>query len=95
MAESLYKKSNNKSENFVRILMFTSLGKLYRKAPIKYRYGFPKKWFLEREEYDFEGHKLYGIKDYDAFLSLVYGDYMTPPPENERNPHAPVSDYEF
>ena len=26
----------------------------------------PKIWFLERAEYDFEGHKFYGTKDHFA-----------------------------
>ena len=40
----------------------------------------PKSWFLERAEYDFEGHKFYGTKDYDGFLKYSYNDYMTPLP---------------
>ena len=40
----------------------------------------PKSWFLERAEYDFEGHKFYGTKDYDGFLKYYYNDYMTPLP---------------
>lgn len=47
----------------------------------------PKKWFLERVEYDFEGKRFYGIKDYDAFLQYEYRDYMTIPPESERKKH--------
>ncbi|MCF0105985.1 MAG: LicD family protein [Holdemanella sp.] len=35
----------------------------------------------------FEDTELYAIKDYDEFLRSIYGDYMTPPPENERIPH--------
>lgn len=89
------RKSRNNNDNFVRILMFTSLGKLYRKAPLKLRYGFPKRWILERAEYEFEGHMFYGTKDYDSFLSMIYGDYMQLPPENKREPHAPVSEYCF
>ena len=33
---------------------------------------------------DFEGYKLWGIKDYDHYLTVCYGDYMTPPPEDKR-----------
>jgi len=25
------------------------------------------------------------IKDYDRYLTLLYADYMTPPPEKDRN----------
>lgn len=88
-------RSRNESDKYVRILMFKSLGKLYRKAPLKLRYGFPKQWITERTEYEFEGHMIYGTKDYDAFLTMIYGDYMQLPPENKREPHAPVSEYSF
>ncbi len=89
------KKSRNDSDKYVRILMYTSFGKLYRKSVLDLRYGFPKKWITDRAEYEFEGHMLYGSKDYDAFLSYLYGDYMQLPPENKREPHAPVSEYSF
>lgn len=85
--KSLHKKSNNSSPNRVTCLLFPSLGKFYFKAPLKERYGMPKKWFLERVEYDFEGKRFYGIKDYDAFLQYEYRDYMTIPPESERKKH--------
>lgn len=57
----------------------------------KAHFGMPKSWFLERAEYDFEGHKFYGTKDYDGFLKYSYNDYMTPLPVEKRQPHAPVS----
>lgn len=88
-------KSQNENDNYVRILMYKSLGKLYRRNPLQLRYGFPKKWITERAEYEFEGYMLYGTKDYDPFLTMIYGDYMTLPPENKRDPHAPVSEYIF
>ena len=93
--EHYAKKSNNSTPNNVRLLSIMSWGKIWRKHPLKQRYSMPKQWFLERAEYDFEGHKFYGIKDYDAFLEFLYGDYMTLPPEDKREPHAPVSDYDF
>ena len=36
---------------------------------------------------DFEGHKFRAMKGYDKVLHMQYGDYMTPPPENERVTH--------
>ena len=36
---------------------------------------------------DFEGYKLRGIKNYDEYLTAMYGDYMRLPPENERVCH--------
>ncbi|MDO5760864.1 MAG: LicD family protein [Bacteroidota bacterium] len=92
--EPLHKKSNNKSKNKVTCLLFPSLGKLYYKSPLKERYGMPKQWFLERKQYDFEGKKFWGIKDYDAFLKYEYGDYMTLPPKEKRKTH-PISDLQI
>ncbi len=88
-------RSKNKKPNRVRVLLFPSLGKLYRKNPIKLRFGMPKEWFLDVTDYEFEGVRLSGTRDYDAILKYIYGDYMTPPPEEERIPHAPVSKYHF
>ena len=93
--ERYTKKSSNSTPNNVRILLYVPLGKLYRKAPLKIRYGFPKRWILERAEYEFEGHMFYGTKDYDGFLSYEFGNYMELPPESERDPHSPVSSYSF
>ena len=33
---------------------------------------------------DFEGHKMPVPGEYDYLLSHIYGDYMTPPPEDKR-----------
>ena len=93
--EKYASKSSNSSPNRVRLLLFKSFGKLYTKHPLKERYSMPKEWFLNRAEYDFEGLKFYGIEDYDAFLKYMYNDYMTLPPEDKRQPHAPVSEYNF
>ena len=89
------KKSRNASPNKVRTLCYTSIGKLYYKHPIKDRYGMPKEWFKNTKEFDFEGKVLIGLADYSDYLKFSFGDYMTIPPENERSPHAPVSDYDF
>ena len=36
---------------------------------------------------EFEGHTFKSIKNYDAFLRSVYGDYMQLPPESQRVAH--------
>lgn len=93
--DKLTKKSNNTSDNRVRILTYPAPGTQCNKNPLNTRYGMPKKWFLDVVEYDFEGIKLYGSKDYDEALTYMYGDYMQLPPEKDREPHAPTSDYSF
>lgn len=37
---------------------------------------------------DFEGYKFSAISNWDEYLSGIYGDYMTLPPENKRNTHS-------
>jgi lipopolysaccharide cholinephosphotransferase len=61
--------------------------------PRRLPYGFPRKLFDNLIEYEFEGHKLLGFKEYDFYLQSIYGDYMTPPPEAERSSHIPCSSY--
>ncbi len=92
---NMIKKSKGYHSGRVRILLFTSFGKLNYKHELKERYSMPVSWFTERAEYDFEGQKLYGSKDYDGFLKYMYRNYMTLPPEGKRDPHAPFSSYEF
>ena len=44
-----------------------------------------KQWFLEAQECPFEDTTILIPKDYDTYLTMLYGDYMTPPPPAERN----------
>lgn len=89
------KKSSNATPNKVRTLCYTSIGKLYYKHPLSERYGMPKRWFFNLQEFDFEGKRLVGLKDYDEYLTFSFGDYMKLPPIEKRAQHAPVSDYDF
>lgn len=43
--------------------------------------------FKNTIEIDFEDGRFQVISEYDKFLSLRYGDYLTLPPENERHPY--------
>ena len=47
---------------------------------------FPSEFMSEYTELEFEGRKFPAIKRYDEYLTLMYGDYMTPPPIEERVP---------
>ena len=55
------------------------------------RYGakevFDKSVFGEGHKYVFEGKEFFGPKNADLFLSQIYGDYMTLPPEKDRKQH--------
>ena len=46
-----------------------------------------KKDLFKSAEISFEGKKFFAPQDYDTVLKHLYGDYMTPPPEDKRIPH--------
>ena len=88
-------KSRNSSPNRVRCLSFPATGTLYKKNPLSERLGMPKEWFTDREEYLFEGIKLFSSRDYDTVLKYIYGDYMKLPDEKGREQHSPFSEIKF
>ena len=47
---------------------------------------FPSEIMSDYTELEFEGQKFMAISHYDEYLRIMYGDYMTPPPESERVP---------
>lgn len=59
-----------------------NLGAYYANLP-----KFPASYMDEFVDVDFEGHKFKAIKEYDAFLRGVYGDYMKLPPKEKQKPH--------
>lgn len=48
----------------------------------------PIKWFDQSQEYLFENRFYTGFREIDSFLHLLFGDYMVPPPESEREVHS-------
>ncbi len=46
-----------------------------------------REWFASLREVDFGGVRAYIPEGYDPYLSFLYGDYMTPPPEDKRISH--------
>jgi lipopolysaccharide cholinephosphotransferase len=55
--------------------------------------SFPKSYMDTFVGVEFEGHIFKAIKDYDAFLRGIYGNYMNLPPVNERTPRHPYTAY--
>ncbi len=49
-----------------------------------------REWFSTHCEVDFSGIKAYIPAMYDEYLTHLYGDYMTPPPEDKRVSHHDV-----
>ena len=54
----------------------------------------PRAWLAERILWPFEGRQYWIPKEYDRFLTLQYGDYMTPPPAEEQVATHSYSIYE-
>ena len=56
-------------------------------------YMFPKTWFDDYVLLPFENIEVRVPAKYDEYLTYIYGDYMTPPPEEQRKgdgPHGKV-----
>ena len=76
--EKKCKKYINKEKKYVAVLC----------SAYGYRDRMVKKYLLESEEYIFEKRKFSGFKNYDFYLSKLYGDYMKLPPEDKRRTHS-------
>ncbi len=48
------------------------------------KYGMPSECFEEYTELEFEGMMFSAFAEYDRYLTLLYHDYMTPPPVEKR-----------
>lgn len=63
------------------------------------RHGYPieayqKQWFSATEWLEFEGGKFPAPNKWHAILSSMYGDYMVPPPVDEREGHFEILEEE-
>lgn len=47
----------------------------------------PTEWYGDSSIYDFESERFLGIKEYDKYLTHLYGDYMTIPPKEQQKTH--------
>lgn len=54
----------------------------------KFREMFHKKYYGKGKWYEFEDTRIWGPEDYDTVCTQLYGDYMTPPKEADRNHHS-------
>ena len=98
--DAMAKRSKNNSPNPTRTFLLPSGAKelgMYSdgKNAIRLRYGTPKKWIQEVQEFEFEGHRFFGTKYYDTYLRSRYGDYMQLPPEEKRVGKAVAETWEF
>ena len=59
---------------------------------ITYRSG---RYSAESDQYTFEGVTFPGPKEYDKFLTAMYGDYMQLPPEDQRENRHQIVQIDF
>lgn len=96
IARWLQVRFNNKTPNRCHMKFFAPDALLRHTVPSKDQYGWCKEWLTDIVEYDFEGYRFWGPRDYDACLKWSFGpDYMKPPPAQEMESHAPCSEYKF
>lgn len=77
-----------KQINFNNVKYAAAIGGAYR-----YKEILPQNVFTEYMDLSFEGNKFKAISAYDTYLSSIYGDYMTLPPEEKRVSHHTFKAY--
>ena len=56
---------------------------------------YPAEWFRDFCELEYEGERFFAPAQYDAILTAQFGDYMTPPPENQREDRHQIIQVDF
>ncbi len=79
--QSFINRNNKRRTELVRILTFPTP---------KGCFGYRREWYTNLSAYRFGDMVLPGAKDYDCYLKVKYGDYMSLPPEEKRKVH-PIS----
>lgn len=69
--------------------------RVYEQSATPRDYLFPVQWCRELAAYSFEGGSYPGPKEYDRFLSTLYGDYMQLPPEGQRENRHQIVELDF
>ncbi|WEB81767.1 LicD family protein [Vagococcus lutrae] len=75
--DNALRKNSEKSSNYYMNFM----------GAYKFKSIIHKNVYGEGKMYEFEGEQFFGPKDYDTYLTIIYGDYMKLPPEHLRNVH--------
>ena len=52
---------------------------------------YPKRIYEGVDHVTFEGIRLPCMKGYNEYLTMVFGDYMTPPPKDKQKPHHDIA----
>lgn len=70
-------------------------GVLYEQSALPKVPYFKRDWCEDLAEYVFEDAAFLGPKDYDSFLSSLYGNYMELPPEDKRENRHQIMELSF
>ncbi len=82
--DRLAAKWNARPAQYTRCLAFQYISSY----DYRFQLGFDRRWFTEEPVMlEFEGRQFPGVRDYDAYLTCLHGDYMTPPPPEKRHWH--------
>ncbi|OBR63546.1 hypothetical protein A7K91_06215 [Paenibacillus oryzae] len=76
---------NRKNTEMVKCLTFPACNRVY---------GYKRKWYEDTIDMKFENVTLKASRDYDEYLTFLYGDYLKLPPIEKRKVH-PVSKLTF
>ena len=60
---------------------------LYRPDSLSKIKKVPREMYYPQRLLQFDGYQLYGMNQVEKYLEWQYGDYMTPPPEDQRRPY--------
>lgn len=68
---------------------------IYEQSALPTVYYFDRSWCADLAEYPYEDTTFAGPKNYDAFLSSLYGDYMKLPPKEKRENRHQIQELDF
>lgn len=89
MLDFLSKKYDERKAAYVTCLSFPDCW-------VKGEPGFKREYYLNTKRMLFEGKEVNVPQEEKELLVTLYGkNYMTPPPEKDRETHIPVSDFKF
>lgn len=79
--EAYVKHRNKRNTKWVKCLTFPACNRAY---------GYRREWYEDTIDMKFEGRTFRAARDYETYLTFLYGDYMKLPPMEKRKVH-PVS----
>lgn len=70
---------NRKSSKWVKCLTFPACN---------HTFGYKREWYEDTIDISFEGKKFRAARNYEEYLTFLYGNYMKLPPKEKRKIHA-------